>query len=125
MRPADATLSAKGAPSACADAGSDTPSLGLHAWLLALPRLSQRPHVIERALARAGMIFRKEPFFYGHDNYDQLVKIAKVQHALLMVMHTHKPMLCLAVWSCELPGLHGCSHTLNLLCWRQSGCEAA
>ena len=23
-------------------------------------------------------IFRKEPFFYGHDNYDQLVKIAKV-----------------------------------------------
>jgi len=27
----------------------------------------------------AGMIFRKEPFFYGHDNYDQLVKIAKVQ----------------------------------------------
>ncbi|GAU25107.1 hypothetical protein TSUD_157620, partial [Trifolium subterraneum] len=26
----------------------------------------------------AGMIFRKEPFFYGHDNYDQLVKIARV-----------------------------------------------
>ncbi|CAM6016214.1 unnamed protein product [Sphagnum balticum] len=26
----------------------------------------------------AGMIFRKEPFFYGHDNSDQLVKIAKV-----------------------------------------------
>eukprot|EP01041_Mallomonas_annulata_P005874 gene5874-11865_t len=25
----------------------------------------------------AGMIFRKEPFFHGHDNYDQLVKIAK------------------------------------------------
>ena len=25
-----------------------------------------------------GQIFRKEPFFYGHDNYDQLVKIAKV-----------------------------------------------
>lgn len=23
-------------------------------------------------------IFRKEPFFYGHDNYDQLVKIARV-----------------------------------------------
>ncbi|MBA0560925.1 hypothetical protein Golob_017796, partial [Gossypium lobatum] len=23
-------------------------------------------------------IFRKEPFFYGHDNYDQLAKIAKV-----------------------------------------------
>jgi casein kinase II subunit alpha len=26
----------------------------------------------------AAMIFRKEPFFYGHDNSDQLVKIAKV-----------------------------------------------
>lgn len=28
----------------------------------------------------AGMIFRKEPFFHGHDNYDQLVKIAKVEN---------------------------------------------
>jgi len=26
----------------------------------------------------AGMIFRKEPFFVGRDNYDQLVRIAKV-----------------------------------------------
>lgn len=26
----------------------------------------------------AGMIFKKEPFFHGHDNYDQLVRIAKV-----------------------------------------------
>lgn len=26
----------------------------------------------------ASMIFRKEPFFHGHDNYDQLVKICKV-----------------------------------------------
>lgn len=26
----------------------------------------------------AGLIFRREPFFYGHDNYDQLVKIARV-----------------------------------------------
>jgi casein kinase II subunit alpha len=26
----------------------------------------------------AGMIFKKEPFFVGRDNYDQLVKIAKV-----------------------------------------------
>jgi len=26
----------------------------------------------------AGMIFRKEPFFHGHDNHDQLVKIAKI-----------------------------------------------
>lgn len=26
----------------------------------------------------AGLIFKKEPFFQGRDNYDQLVKIAKV-----------------------------------------------
>ena len=26
----------------------------------------------------AGLIFRKEPFFHGHDNIDQLVRIAKV-----------------------------------------------
>eukprot|EP00003_Mantamonas_plastica_P015683 TRINITY_DN2645_c1_g1_i3.p1 TRINITY_DN2645_c1_g1~~TRINITY_DN2645_c1_g1_i3.p1 ORF type:complete len:193 (-),score=41.15 TRINITY_DN2645_c1_g1_i3:80-658(-) len=26
----------------------------------------------------AGMIFRKEPFFHGRDNYDQLVRITKV-----------------------------------------------
>src|SRR5699024_6416649 len=26
----------------------------------------------------AGMIFRREPFFLGQDNYDQLIKIVKV-----------------------------------------------
>jgi len=26
----------------------------------------------------AALLFKKEPFFHGHDNYDQLVKIAKV-----------------------------------------------
>ena len=99
MRP----LSAKGAPPACADAGSDTPSLGLHAWLLAHPCLFQRPHVLKRPLARAGMIFRKEPFFYGHDNYDQLVKIAKVQHALCS-------WLCIPTNRCSvsLSGLASC-----------------
>lgn len=40
----------------------------------------------------AGMIFRKEQFFYGHDNQDQLVKIAKVLgtdelHAYLTKYH--------------------------------------
>ena len=30
----------------------------------------------------ASMIFRKEPFFHGHDNYDQLVRIAKVSRLL-------------------------------------------
>ena len=33
----------------------------------------------------SGMIFRKEPFFHGHDNYDQLVKIAKVREQILLL----------------------------------------
>jgi len=41
----------------------------------------------------AGMIFRKEPFFHGHDNYDQLVKIAKVNipiyHSYRYSMHLY------------------------------------
>lgn len=32
-------------------------------------------------------IFRKEPFFYGHDNHDQLVKIAKVSPSLILASH--------------------------------------
>lgn len=32
----------------------------------------------DRDLNLRQQIFRKEPFFHGHDNYDQLVKIAKV-----------------------------------------------
>lgn len=31
-------------------------------------------------------IFRKEPFFYGHDNHDQLVKIAKVMILVVFVV---------------------------------------
>ena len=41
--------------------------------------------MVRRPLSRAlfppiygFQIFRKEPFFHGHDNYDQLVKITKV-----------------------------------------------
>jgi casein kinase II subunit alpha len=39
----------------------------------------------------AGMIFRKEPFFHGHDNYDQLVKIAKVLGTGAMRPYTLRP----------------------------------
>ena len=42
----------------------------------------------------AGMIFRKEPFFHGHDNYDQLVKIAKARARAVF-----RPLL-----SCPLSG---------------------
>ncbi|KAL5706838.1 non-specific serine/threonine protein kinase [Ranunculus cassubicifolius] len=38
----------------------------------------------------AGMIFRKEPFFYGGDNYDQLVKIAKVLGTDELNAYLHK-----------------------------------
>ncbi|WMV18301.1 hypothetical protein MTR67_011686, partial [Solanum verrucosum] len=41
----------------------------------------------------AGMIFRKEPFFYGHDNQDQLVKIAKVLGTDEMNAYLHKYQL--------------------------------
>ncbi|GKD09780.1 casein kinase II subunit alpha-like protein [Tanacetum coccineum] len=48
-------------------------------------RRSRRPNInkivtrLEKALEHSeNAIFRKEPFFYGHDNYDQLVKISKV-----------------------------------------------
>ena len=42
-------------------------------WICASPL----PASDRGCLLPSGMIFRKEPFFYGHDNYDQLVKIAK------------------------------------------------
>ncbi len=35
-------------------------------------------HVCGCHVCGRGQIFRKEPFFHGHDNYDQLVKIVKV-----------------------------------------------
>ncbi|KAG8373857.1 hypothetical protein BUALT_Bualt11G0068800 [Buddleja alternifolia] len=38
----------------------------------------------------AGMIFRKEPFFYGHDNQDQLVKIARVLGTDELNAYLHK-----------------------------------
>ncbi|KAF1565677.1 UNVERIFIED_CONTAM: Casein kinase II subunit alpha, partial [Eudyptes robustus] len=38
----------------------------------------------------ASMIFRKEPFFHGHDNYDQLVRIAKVLGTDELFMYIEK-----------------------------------
>lgn len=34
----------------------------------------------------ASMIFRKEPFFHGHDNYDQVGKISSLLHFLVSVV---------------------------------------
>lgn len=33
----------------------------------------------------ASMIFRKEPFFHGHDNYDQVKKKKKKRHAVRLI----------------------------------------
>lgn len=50
----------------------------------------------------AGMIFQKEPFFHGHDNYDQLVKIARVRACcLLQIVHAEHDMHV-------IPGLAPC-----------------
>lgn len=38
----------------------------------------------------AGMIFKREPFFHGHDNMDQLVKIAKVLGTDELYAYLHK-----------------------------------
>ena len=45
-----------------------------------VPRLHVRQHGPSGCVPASAdrQIFRKEPFFHGHDNYDQLVKITKV-----------------------------------------------
>ena len=43
----------------------------------------------------AGLIFRIEPFFYGRDNYDQLVRIAKVLGTQELVAYLEKYELTL------------------------------
>jgi casein kinase II subunit alpha len=56
------------------DYSLDMWSLGCMFASMASPGLA-----MERIVAYPStQIFRKEPFFHGHDNYDQLVKIAKV-----------------------------------------------
>jgi casein kinase II subunit alpha len=50
----------------------------LHPWRLSLTELDYSLDMWSLGAMFASMIFRKEPFFHGHDNYDQLVKIAKV-----------------------------------------------
>ncbi len=43
----------------------------------------------------AGLIFKKEPFFVGRDNYDQLVKIAKVLGTADLIKYLEKYELSL------------------------------
>ncbi|KAK6938598.1 Protein kinase domain, partial [Dillenia turbinata] len=69
----------------------------------------------------AGMIFRKEPFFYGHDNHDQLVKIARVLgtddlNAYLNKYHLQLVLkLLLEEWSCKIRCLNLADEMSHLL----------
>ncbi|CAO3657572.1 unnamed protein product [Mucor hiemalis] len=54
----------------------------------------------------ASMIFRKEPFFHGHDNYDQLVKIARVLGTDELFKYTEKYNIKLAAEYNNILGRH-------------------
>lgn len=54
----------------------------------------------------ASMFFRKEPFFHGHDNYDQLVKIAKVLGTDDLFAYVEKYRMTLDPHYEELLGRH-------------------
>eukprot|EP00824_Muranothrix_gubernata_P012587 TRINITY_DN26675_c0_g1_i1.p2 TRINITY_DN26675_c0_g1~~TRINITY_DN26675_c0_g1_i1.p2 ORF type:complete len:338 (-),score=65.12 TRINITY_DN26675_c0_g1_i1:60-1043(-) len=54
----------------------------------------------------AGIIFRKEPFFHGHDNHDQLVKIAKVLGTEELFAYVDKYNLTLDVRYDSILGVH-------------------
>lgn len=46
----------------------------------------------------ASMIFRKEPFFHGHDNYDQLVRIAKVIITEIVMLYVFNVFIKVEPW---------------------------
>lgn len=54
----------------------------------------------------AGLIFKKEPFFQGADNYDQLVKIAKVLGTDDLVVYLEKYNLTLDQHYDDILGQH-------------------
>lgn len=56
----------------------------------------------------AGMVFRKEPFFHGHDNYDQLVKIARVLGTDQLFAYLDKYQLELDPHFDDVLGRHSC-----------------
>lgn len=51
-------------------------------------------------------IFRKEPFFHGHDNYDQLVKIARVLGTDELFKYVEKYSIKLATEYNNILGRH-------------------
>lgn len=53
----------------------------------------------------ASMMFRKEPFFYGADNADQLVKIARVRLPLFLHLLPNLSVNTVPVLSSVVSGL--------------------
>ncbi|ONM51107.1 CK2 protein kinase alpha 4 [Zea mays] len=60
----------------------------------------------------AGMIFRKEPFFYGHDNHDQLVKIAKVDIQSIYLLNASLLVIATSIYY-QVLGTDGLNVYLN------------
>jgi len=54
----------------------------------------------------AAIVFKKEPFFHGHDNYDQLVKIARVLGTDELFQYTNKYRITLDAQFDEILGKH-------------------
>lgn len=54
----------------------------------------------------AGLVFKREPFFYGRDNYDQLVQIVKVLGTADLVDYLNKYQIALDPTFWELIGEH-------------------
>ncbi|OAF68937.1 Casein kinase II subunit alpha [Intoshia linei] len=54
----------------------------------------------------ASLIFKKEPFFHGHDNQDQMVKIAKVLGTDELFQYTRKYNIIIEPRFLELIGRH-------------------
>jgi len=53
-------------------------SLDMWSYGCMFASMVRRSSILKYASNNYVQIFRKEPFFHGHDNYDQLVKITKV-----------------------------------------------
>ena len=54
----------------------------------------------------AGLVFKREPFFYGRDNYDQLVQIVKVLGTADLMEYLSKYQITLDLSFWELIGEH-------------------
>jgi hypothetical protein len=42
----------------------------------------------------ASMIFRKEPFFHGHDNYDQVIHVVPIKELIYVIARPTHSLKC-------------------------------